>query len=79
MNVREAQIRQAEPGSIAVHVVKAPSYGGADEAALMDGLRTRLGANIEIDIKYEEAIEKTKSGKLRFVVSTLSGSRSVTR
>ena len=77
MNVREAQIRQATPGSIAVRIVRASSYGDSDEAALLHGLRTRLGADIEIDLRYEDAIEKTKSGKLRFVVSELNGAGNV--
>lgn len=71
VNVREAQIRQHRPGAITVLVVKAAQFGEADEAAMVREFRARLGDDMLIDIRYVDRIEKTRTGKLRFVVSEM--------
>lgn len=66
--IREAQIRQATPGSIEVRIVKNSGYGETHEATLLKEFRNRLGQDFDISIKYVPAIERTRSGKLRFVI-----------
>lgn len=70
--VREAQIRQAEPGKITIWIVKADGYGEKDEQALRRELLKRVGDEVAFDIEYTEAIPRTSRGKLRFVVSTVA-------
>ena len=69
--VREAQIRQAEPGRMTIAIVKADGYGEQDEQALRRELLKRVGDEVAFDIEYTEAIPRTSRGKLRFVVSTM--------
>lgn len=71
VNVREAQILQREVGVIEVLVVRGARYTQEDEAAMLREFRTRLSGDIAIGISYVDTIEKTRSGKLRFVVSSL--------
>jgi phenylacetate-CoA ligase len=73
--IREAQIYQAEPGRITFRVVPAPGYGPADESALLAEARKRVGDGAEIEIQYVEAVERSRTGKLRFVVSDIPGAR----
>jgi phenylacetate-coenzyme A ligase PaaK-like adenylate-forming protein len=69
--IREAQIRQSEPGRMTVCIVKAPDFGEADEQVLRREMLKRVGDEMTFDIEYMDAIPRTSRGKLRFVVSTL--------
>jgi phenylacetate-CoA ligase len=71
VNIREAQIRQSRRGSILVRVVPGARYAKADEELLVSELRSRVGNDTEIVVEYVQAIERTRGGKLRFVVSDL--------
>lgn len=68
VNIREAQIFQSENGDIHFRIVKANGYGMRDEKLLKHEIRSRLGIEPFI-IDYLEKIERTKTGKLRFVCS----------
>lgn len=70
--VREAQIRQAEPGKMTVWIVKADGYGEQDEQALRREVLKRVGDEVAFEIEYTDAIPRTSRGKLRFVVSTVA-------
>jgi phenylacetate-CoA ligase len=70
-NVKEAQIVQPSREKIIVRVVKDPAYGSEDEEALLRNSRERLGNKIEIDFDYVDRIERTKTGKFRFIVSEI--------
>lgn len=72
VRVREAQLVQAEPGSFTVRLVPAQDFGSADEAMLDGEIRSRMG-DVEYSLELVEAIERTASGKLRFVVSGANG------
>jgi phenylacetate-CoA ligase len=75
VNIREAQIRQSVAGAIDVLVVKGAEYGESDETGMLREFRSRLGDDIRIAVRYRDRIEKTRSGKLRFVVSDLPQNR----
>lgn len=71
VNVREAQIVQRKHGSICLRVVKGSEYGEFDERSLLTETRKRVGFDTEINIEYCEILERSRNGKLRFVVSNL--------
>lgn len=72
VNVRECQIRQADPGGIEIRVVRGPGFTEADEAALVREARQRLGQGMKIEVTYTEALQRNASGKLRYVVSEVA-------
>jgi phenylacetate-CoA ligase len=68
--IQEAQIYQPDLKSIIIRVVKGNKY---DEIRQEQRLRLeaekRLGKDIHISVDYIDKIPRTKSGKLRFVIS----------
>ena len=74
LNVRECQLVQHDPKELLVKVVKESSYTDADERHLITALRRRLGDSIDLQIDYVERIPRTKAGKFRAVVSTITSS-----
>ena len=73
VNVREAQIAQSTAGQAVFRIVKGAAYGEADERQLRGEIEMRLGAYCRFEIEYVPTLPRTKSGKLRLVVSTLVG------
>jgi phenylacetate-coenzyme A ligase PaaK-like adenylate-forming protein len=71
VNIKEAQIRQSRPGEINVIIVKRPTYDVREETDLRQVLQSRLGAGMDVRISYAEKLERSKHGKLRFVVSEI--------
>jgi len=71
VHVREAQIVQQEPGNIRVRVVRGSGYSEADEKQLQREFAQRLGAGAEIEIECVDQLPRTRSGKLRFVISEM--------
>lgn len=71
LNIREAQIIQNEVGKIDFLIVKGESYSGDDESRLITETKKRLGQDMKIRVKYVQSLERSKTGKLRFVVSGL--------
>lgn len=72
VHVHEAQFRQDRPESVEIRIVKGPGYDAFNqETLLLSETRKRLGSDIDIKIQYVDRIERTKSGKLRFVISTI--------
>ncbi len=71
VRIREAQIRQERIGHMIVLLVKGAGYEDRDERSLRDELRKRVGDEVDFEIRYTDRIERTSSGKVRFVVSTL--------
>ncbi len=52
-----------------VEVVPGPGYGPATKAAIVEGLRARLGRDVSVTVEEVQAIAPEKSGKYRYVVS----------
>lgn len=75
VNVTEAQIRQERTDGIDIAVVKGRLYTEKDERMLVTEARKRLGEDLRIRIVYETSLPRTKSGKIRQVVSTLAHAR----
>lgn len=71
VRVREAQILQQEPGNIRLRIVRGLGYGDADEKQLRSEFVQRLGAGTGVEIDYVDQLPRTRSGKLRFVVSEM--------
>jgi phenylacetate-CoA ligase len=71
INVVEAQLRQTETGSITALIVPAERFSEVDKETVLQELRTRLGADMSINIVLVQSIPRSPSGKFRFVISTV--------
>ena len=69
--IREAQIVQEMPGVITVKIVRRAGFRPDDEAALRREFQVRLGDQARVHFEYVPHLQRSRSGKLRFVVSTL--------
>ena len=74
VHIREAQIRQSEPGKMTVHIVRGESFVPQDEQLLIAAIQKRVGGDIDFSICYETELPRTRSGKLRFVLSACASS-----
>jgi phenylacetate-CoA ligase len=70
--IREAQIYQPDRERIIFKIVKRKGYGPDDERRLLDEAYKRVGRSIAIRLEYVDSLERSQTGKLRFVVSELS-------
>lgn len=70
VHIREAQIIQKSPCEIIVKIVKNSGYDKMDEDTLFNELRTRL-LGVNCSVVYVSSLPRTKTGKLRFVVSEI--------
>jgi len=68
-NITEAQIYQKEIGSAEFRVVKGENYSKKDEELLKKEIVEKLGKEFNFEIVYLPKIEKTKRGKLKFVIN----------
>lgn len=73
--IREAQIHQRRIGQITIRIVRGEGYTEADEQALLRSSRQWLGDREQITCEYVDALPRTRSGKLRLVVSELDQGR----
>lgn len=73
VHIAEAQVRQRRPGAIRVLVVPRPGFDAVQEALLRREIATRVGHDMHVGIERVDAIERTRSGKLRFVVLERDG------
>lgn len=71
VNIREAQIHQIRKDLIELRVVKDVNYNENDESMLLQEASSRFGKDVEIKISYSDSIERTKSGKVKFVLTEL--------
>jgi phenylacetate-CoA ligase len=70
--VQEAQLFQPNLENVIIRIVKGPNYDKVNqEKSVIFETRKRLGNEINISIEYLRQIPKTKSGKLRFVISEI--------
>lgn len=75
VNVREAQILQKRPGEIIACIVRGDRYTDNDERILRQSLKNCLGQDTVVHLNYVEQLTRSKTGKLRFVVSELQEGR----
>ena len=71
VNIRAAQIFQKEAGEITIRVVRGIHYADKDEQMLLGETRKRVGEETDVLLEYVEDLERSRSGKLRFVVSEI--------
>ena len=71
VNVREAQLYQHSRNEIVARIVKGSLYADRDEQDLLMAIRSRVGNTMAVKIDYVESIERSPTGKLRFVISEL--------
>ncbi|MFB6264786.1 MAG: phenylacetate--CoA ligase family protein [Bradymonadaceae bacterium] len=70
--VRAAQIYQPDRSRVVLRVVPGDGYADPEtRERLVAEARDYLGDEIDIEVQHREEIERTDSGKLRFVVSEL--------
>lgn len=69
VNIQEAQIYQKSISEIEFRIVKGQFYSIADEQLLWSEIRSRITDSIKITISYVDKISRTRSGKLRLVIS----------
>jgi len=78
VNINAAQIYQPDNNKIVFKIVPGRDYDkGKDEKMLLNETRKRLGNVIAIDIEYSDEIQKTKTGKVRFVISDLKENKTL--
>jgi phenylacetate-CoA ligase len=75
VHVREAQIYQATSTRVVLRLVCGRDFTSADEHALLSRARTWLGSELRIEVEHRESLPRTRSGKLRLVVSDVPGMR----
>lgn len=68
--IQEAQIYQPQLDTVILRIVKGPDYDKVNqEKDIIIETRKRLGKDIDIRIEYLEHLSRTRSGKLKFVIS----------
>jgi phenylacetate-CoA ligase len=75
VNVLEAQIVQKKAGEAVVRIVPRHNWSQRDAGTLREEFRKRAGPLLDVTIEYCEKLERTASGKLRFVVSSCPAGR----
>lgn len=69
INIKEAQIYQKDIYNIIFKIVKGLNYTNKDEEFLINEIRKRIPIDVYIEIEYIDKLSRTKSGKLRLVIS----------
>jgi phenylacetate-coenzyme A ligase PaaK-like adenylate-forming protein len=75
VNIQEAQIYQKIPGEIFIRVVPGGKYNRSDENSLLNEIMKRVGQDTKVIIQHIEKLERSKTGKLRFVVSDVKSGK----
>ena len=69
VNIEKSQIIQEDKNSIRIKIVRKPGYTERDTEILLQGLQPRVGHDMRILVEYVDDIERTPSGKYRWVIS----------
>lgn len=72
VNIEEAQIHQREAGEVTLRIVRGANYTKADEELATSEVKQRLGKDMRVLIEYVDSVERSHTGKLRFVISELN-------
>jgi phenylacetate-CoA ligase len=72
LTVHEVQLVQKTKNNIIVKIVPCTGYNNQTEYEIINGLKTYLGNEISFSIEKVTNIPKTKSGKLRFIISEIT-------
>ena len=77
VHVRECQVVQTKPGSVTFKIVRRDGYSTTDEATIVAMVREYISPTIDVDFEYVSELARSRSGKLRAVVSQLPHSTDV--
>ena len=67
--IRECQIIQEQLSDFVIRVVPLAGFTRADEGAMVRSARRMLGAGVTVHIDQVPSIPRTRSGKVKYVVS----------
>lgn len=67
--IEGSQIVQTAPDAVTVRLIPGDGYTDAMTRHLMTELQARLGAGVTIDIQFVDALETSKNGKFKWVIS----------
>ncbi len=70
--VREVQFIQKDLYNIILRVVRRQGFSSKDEKEVINTLRKRLPKEVNIIVEYVDKIERTKSGKIKYIISLVS-------
>lgn len=71
-NVKEFQFYQDTLGICKINIVKSTKYNSYDEKKIYSELKPKFGSDIELEFNYTDYLERTKSGKYRFLIQKLN-------
>jgi phenylacetate-CoA ligase len=77
VNIREAQLYQRKQGEVILRIVRGEKYNDTDETLLLNKIKQRFNDNLDVIIRYVEEVERSKTGKIRFVVSEIESAKIV--
>ena len=69
--IEQAQIIQKSQSKIVVNLIVNSKWNDLNKKRLLQQFKSRIGQDIDIKFCIVKTLEKTKSGKLRFVISEL--------
>ena len=69
--IKAAQYVQKTLNLIIVRVVKGEGYDEKEENALLNEIYTRVPQEVIVKIEYVDEIKRTKSGKIRLIISEI--------
>ncbi len=70
-SIEASQIIQEDLDHVRVKIVPTPAYTDHDGEILINGLKERLGTTVEICVEKVDALERTKAGKFKWVISNV--------
>lgn len=69
--VKEVQFYQEDLYNIYVRIVRRPGYDEEEEKKVIASIRERLPQEVQIHLEYVDKIERTKNGKIRYIISNI--------
>ncbi|MCD4701763.1 MAG: AMP-binding protein [Candidatus Aegiribacteria sp.] len=74
-NILESQLFQDSTDILQVRIIPSSDYVDSDGAKLVAGLKNMVPESVKIEMVMVREIPRTKSGKFRFCISELTGSK----
>ena len=62
---------QNEMGKLYLNVVKSENYNKADENAIINAFKAKLGNDFSIEVRNVDSIEKTRLGKQKYLIQNV--------
>ena len=69
--VKFYQFYQDTPGKVTMRIVKNDGYTQMDETAIRHALEGKLGEFLDLEFSYVDAVEQTRNGKYRYIISKI--------